>query len=142
MRRAKKNFEILCVTMNQVDFSKLTTMNVHSDIVYANQAGRNDYEEYSYNGHLARMITTNTKGVGINRNIALMYADATYCLFADDDVIYKDDVEEIVTSEFETHPDADVIIFHLSSNDPVRKQRSYKKTRKVTPWEQMPWGGL
>ena len=137
-----QKFEILCVTMNQEDFSKISEMNVHSDIVYANQAEKNSIAEMHFDGHTARMITTNTRGVGINRNIALQYAKGDICLFADDDVVYKDDLERIVLSEFEVHPDADVFIFHLSTDDPIRQQKAYKKSRKVTPWEQMPWGGF
>lgn len=30
-------FELLCVTMHQKDFSKIQEMNIHSDVVFANQ---------------------------------------------------------------------------------------------------------
>lgn len=128
--------------MNQKDFSKIRSMNINSDIIFANQADVNSYDEYKFGVHTAKMVTTNSRGVGINRNIALMYADAEYCLFADDDVVYRDNMEEIIINEFETHSDADVFIFHLDTDDQVRKQRSYVKTRKVKSWEQMPWGGF
>ena len=49
-------FEILCVTMHQNDFSKIKEMNVHSNIVYANQADYTSYEEYEFEGHTAKMI--------------------------------------------------------------------------------------
>ena len=48
------------------------------------------------------MITTETRGVGINRNLALTYAKGEICLFADDDVTYNDDVEERVLAEIMT----------------------------------------
>ena len=88
-------FEILCVTMNQKDFSKIEEMNIHSNVVFANQANNVCYCEKEFNGSKAKMITTNTRGVGINRNIALMYANADICLFADDDVTYVNNVFEI-----------------------------------------------
>lgn len=72
-------FEILCVTMHQKDFSKLEEMNIHSDIVYANQCDCTSYEELEFDGHIAKMISTETRGVGKNRNIALMYASADVC---------------------------------------------------------------
>lgn len=134
-------FEILCVTMNQRDFSKLNEMNIHSDIVYANQADNTAYEELSVNGHKAKMITTNTRGVGKNRNIALLYATADYCLFADDDCCYYDNVEDVVVKEFTDHPDADVFIFHLESNDPLRKLQKYSVTHKYYRFQRRPWGG-
>lgn len=139
----QKKFEILCVTMHQNDFSKLKEMNVHSDIVYANQCNHTSYEELCFDGeHTAKMISTQTRGVGINRNTALMYAEGEICLFADDDVVYCDDMEEKVVREFDNHPDADIFIFNLTTDDEKRKQKQYKKTRRCTPWEKMPWAGF
>lgn len=134
-------FEILCVTMHQTDFSKLKEMNIHSDVVFANQAGSTSYEELSFEGHTAKMITTATRGVGINRNLALTYASADICLFADDDVTYIDDVEKIVLAEFDAHPDADVFIFNLDT-DGARKQIKYAKTKRCGRFSRMPWGAV
>ncbi len=134
-------FEILCVTMNQTDFSKVKSMNIHSDVVFANQADTTQFETYEFENHIAKMITTDTKGVGINRNLAIMYSSADICLFADDDITYYDDMEEKVLSEFDRHPDADIFIFHYDTTDDSRKQRSYPKTRKCRLLEKMPWGG-
>ena len=137
-----KRFEILCVTMHQKDFSKIEEMNIHSNVVFANQADTTAYDEIELEGKKARMITTATRGVGINRNLALTYADAEYCLFADDDLKYVDNLEDIVVGEFEKYPDADVFIFHLATDDKKRRQISYKKTRKHARFERMPWGGV
>ena len=134
-------FEILCVTMHQKDFSKIEQMNIHSDVVFANQADRTSFDEKEFDGHLARMITTDTRGVGINRNLALTYAKGEICLFADDDVTYDDDVEERVLAEFDAHPDADIIIFHLDT-DSDRKQIKYNETKKCSRFCKMPWGGV
>lgn len=134
-------FEILCVTMHQKDFSKIEQMNIHSDVVFANQDDRTCFEEKEFDGHLARMITTDTRGVGINRNLALTYAKGEICLFADDDVTYNDDVEERVLAEFDAHPDADIIIFHLDT-DSDRKQIKYNETKKCSRFCKMPWGGV
>ena len=133
-------FQILCVTMNQTDFSKIESMNIHSNVVFANQTNENSYKEFHFEKNTAKMISTNTVGVGKNRNIALLYADAKYCLFADDDVVYKSNVEDIVLKEFKKLPNADVIIFNLNSDDKIRKQKVYHKTRRVLPFEPMPWG--
>ena len=138
----RNKFEILCVTMHQNDFSKVEEMNIHSNVVFANQADRTSFEQKDFDGFSARMITTTTRGVGNNRNIGLTYANAEICLFADDDVKYVDNLEEIVVSEFEKHKDADVFIFHLDTDDKDRQQIRYKKTRKCRPLERMPWGGF
>lgn len=134
-------FEILCVTMHQKDFSKIQEMNIHSDVLFANQADRTSMEEMELEGYRARMITTDTRGVGVNRNLALLYARGEICLFADDDVTYHDDMEERVLAEFDAHPDADVMIFHLDT-DSERKQVQYSKTKKCGPVSRMPWGAF
>ena len=40
-----EQLEILCVTMHQKDFSKIRQMNIHSNVLFANQAGRTCLEE-------------------------------------------------------------------------------------------------
>ena len=136
------NFEILCVTMGQKDFSKIQQMNIHSNVVFANQADECSYNEVEFENHKAKMITTTTRGVGKNRNIALIHASADICLFADDDVVYNDDVEKVVTDEFTAHPDADIIIFHFDTDGTGRKQKKYPVTKKHGRFSPMPWGGV
>lgn len=134
-------FEILCVTTQQKDFSKIKEMNICCNVVFANQSDYTAYEEMEFNSHKAKMVSTQTRGVGVNRNLALMYATADICLLADDDLIYRDDVEKIVLREFELHPDADIFIFNLESSDLTRKQQHYLKTKKCGYFTRMPWGG-
>ena len=136
------SFEVLVVTMGQTDFSKLEQMNIRSDVIFANQTDHTGKTEREFQGHMATMISTDTRGVGTNRNIALLYAKADICLFADDDVTYVDDMEQIVVSEFDAHPDADVMIFHLETDDPRRKQVKYQRTKKCGLLTRMPWGGV
>ncbi len=137
-----RRFQILCVTMHQKDFAKIEEMNIRSDVIFTNQADRTADEQIEFSGHTARMITTDTRGVGINRNLGLMYADAEICLLADDDMIYADDMEERVLKEFDLHPDADIIIFGVESNDEERKEVKYDKTRKCRGFYRMPWGAV
>lgn len=136
-------FEVLCVTMHQSNFSKIKEMNLHSDVVFANQTDHTQYAERLYDGvHTARMISTQTKGVGINRNLSLNYAAGDICLFADDDVEYIDDMEQIVLEEFERLPKADIIIFNLDTDSETRKQKHYSKTKMWHRFEPMPWGAV
>lgn len=136
------NLEVLCVTMHQTDFSKIKEMNIRTDVVFANQADCDCYAEYEFDGHKAKMITSTTRGVGKNRNMGLLYASAEYCMLADDDVVYADNMPQLVVSEFEAHPDADVMIFHFESNDPIRKLPPHKKTEKKSRFKGFPWGGF
>ena len=131
-------FEILCTTMHQTDFSKIKEMNIKSNVVFANQCDHTSYEEIDFDGHTAKMISTETRGVGKNRNLALIYASADICLFADDDVVYNDGYEKIVCDFYEQHPDADVVIFDFivkrEGEDPnnIIQQTKKLKTRKLS----------
>ena len=134
-------FQILCVTMNQSDFSKIDSMNIHSDVIFANQGEINDDQSFEFENHHARMISTKTKGVGINRNISLAYASADICLLADDDITYTDDLEKKIISEFDEHPDADIVFFHLVSTDKTRSVKKPDQTKKLHRLSRIPWGG-
>lgn len=107
----QNRLEVLVATMHQTDFSKIEEMNLRSNVVFANQADRQDYQETEFGGHLARMVTTDQRGVGRNRNLALLYARAEFLLFADDDMFYYDDYAEQVIRAFKELPEADVIVF-------------------------------
>ena len=134
--------QVLCATMHQTDFSKITEMNIRSDVLFANQADRTELTEHSFGSYTARMITTDTRGVGINRNLLLSYADAEICLMADDDVCYHDDYAETVLAAFDRYPNADIILFNLtSSGSSERKIYRNRKRRWLTKWKPNPFGG-
>ena len=103
--------EVLVVTMHQNNLEKYKQMNIQTDVVLANQSDRRDYVEEIINGNKLKMITTPYRGVGKNRNMALLYSTADYLLFADDDMIYVDGYEESIIKAFEELKNADVIIF-------------------------------
>lgn len=135
-------FEILCTTMNQHDFSKIKEMNVHCNILYTNQASTTRYDEMKFEGRTARMITTDTRGVGKNRNIGLIYANADICLLADDDMVYEDGVEQIVLEEFKRFPQADAIIFNVISDNQDRQEVFIKKCKRMTRFSRNPYGAV
>jgi len=114
MHNYSLSFEILCATMHQTDFSKIKSMNIHSDVVFANQTDCNSFDEIQFDGHVAKMITTKTRGVGLNRNIALLASSRDILLFADDDTVFADDLEENVVAAFEKFPKADMICFGMN----------------------------
>lgn len=137
-----KTLQLLCATMQQKNFDKVAEMRIQSDVIFANQADGFSYDEYTFDSHLARMITTSTRGVGRNRNLSLLFADADICLLTDDDVVYRDGYEANVLSAFEALPDADVIIFGLKSiHSSDRKPPQIKRIRKLGRFSRNPYGG-
>lgn len=138
-----KTLEVLCVTMYQNDFSKIEEMNISGNVVFANQTDCNNYNEIIYGdeGCTAKMISTNTHGVGKNRNIALLYSSADILLFADDDVTYFDGYEKKVLDMYEKYPEADLIIFSLdiTKNGEVIRKIS-NKDKKLHFYEALKYG--
>ncbi len=108
-----ERIEVVCVTMGQQDLSKTEQMHITGDVVFGNQADTCRKDERSRNGQTVKMITTDTRGVGVNRNIALLHATGDILLLADDDICYADGYEEGVRRAYALHPDADMIIFSM-----------------------------
>ena len=122
--------QVLVATMNQKDHSLLETMNIQSDAIVGNQCDHNSVEDFFYNGHKIRYLNFAECGVGLNRNNALMRADADICLFADDDLVYVDGYVDIVEKAFQQFPDADVIAFNFEDHtDYGDKQPRYTITK-------------
>ncbi len=115
--------QILVTTMQQSGTELLNRMNLQSDVVIANQSDRNEYTEKSIDGCQIRFITTNTRGLSRNRNIALAHTsqDADLILFSDDDLVFTDDYENEIITEFEKHPEAEAIKFNLHDLSDSRK---------------------
>ncbi len=105
--------QVLVATMHQTDTSIAETMNIRCDAVIANQADREEITTQQTPCGIRKMITTATRGVGLNRNVALLAADADILLLADDDVVYNDGMPEAVTAAFEALPQADVLVFSV-----------------------------
>lgn len=67
-----------------------------------------------------RVIPSDTRGVALNRNLALDAASAPLALLSDDDVSYTADQLRAVIRAFKEHPEADYISFrYLSSRNPL-----------------------
>lgn len=121
--------QVLVAAMHQKDHSLLEKMNIQSDAIVANQCDHDSIENFEWNGHKIRYLNFAERGVGLNRNNALMRADGDICLFADDDMVYTDDYVQVVTKAFEQCPDADVLIFNLI--EPVKTRCVIEKISRV-----------
>lgn len=133
--------QVLLATVGQQDISIAESMNLRCDAVIANQAGREEILTRNTPYGKVKMITTATRGVGLNRNIALMAADGEYVLFADDDVSYRDDMPEQVIRAFRENPDADVLVFGMDmvKDGAVFEKRHLKKGR-LHLWNSLRFG--
>ena len=134
--------EVLCATMHQKDFSKIDAMNIQSNVVYANQSDDTRYDEMMFGENQAKMITTATRGVGINRNLSLLYSSGDYLLISDDDLTYVDGYADIVKKAFEEIPDADCIIFNIITIGEDFGRRHNKKSKRVRWYNALNYGAV
>lgn len=122
-RDDEMRLQLLVPTMNATDFSKVEEMNLrNTDVIFANQTDHCSCETQIFPDRnvSATMVSTNTTGVSLNRNIALAHADAAIIMFSDDDQQFTDDFAQTVLQEFQAHPEADVIKFSCRSTNPKR----------------------
>lgn len=118
-----KEVNVLITTMNLQDpISLLNKMNVKKNILIGNQTTYNEVTSIMYNNNLVNVYSFSEKGVGLNRNNILLRANCDYCLFADDDLEYVDNYEELISRYFLKYKDADVIVFNLEEKNSKRFQ--------------------
>lgn len=132
------NVQVLVATMHQEDHSLLQKMNIQTDAIVCNQCDRNEFENFEYDGHSIRWLSFAERGVGLNRNNALMRATNDIVLFADDDMVYMDGYEAILNNAFAELPDADVLIFNLK--EPAIKRPVIQKAGRVGRFNYLRYG--
>jgi hypothetical protein len=76
------DLQILVVSMHQSDFSLVDKMNMRTNVIIANQTSFDGVEEKKYDFGTVKMISSQTRGVGLNRNIALLASETDILLFA------------------------------------------------------------
>ncbi|WP_288887380.1 glycosyltransferase family A protein [uncultured Eubacterium sp.] len=121
----KINF--LITTMNNDSKEIVTNTNLENcNVIVANQS--EDFKLITENNgdeKTAIFITTNTKGVSINRNIGIMYAD-DIIVFSDDDQYFVDGCEQIILNTFLENPDVDGVKFYCESTN-IERPLGFKR---------------
>ncbi len=133
-------YQILVSTMHQTDDNKYNEMNLNSDAIIVNQSDNYSIKMIDKNGYQLKFYTLNERGVGLSRNTAMMRADADIIQFADDDMIFSKTYREDVLREFDSHPEADAILFSINSLNPERSLLKIKKFRRVRKIEALKYG--
>ena len=126
-KERREPLEVLVAALQENDITLAERMNLSTDAVICNQCQEVSYREFERKGHRIRTIAFNERGVGRNRNNALMRASAEIVLFADEDIVYDDDYEQSVLKAFEENPQADLLTFNVRA---VEGRRTYEN-RKV-----------
>lgn len=133
--------EVLVASVNTNPIDLYKRMNLNSNTVIANQTNYNAIDSYSINNNRVKVISTTTRGVGINRNLGLLFSDSKYILFADDDNVYINNYADIVVQAFDNLPKADVIVFQLKyiKQNKIISEDNYKIKRRHL-WNSLSFG--
>ncbi|WP_099321196.1 glycosyltransferase family A protein [Anaerococcus sp. Marseille-P3625] len=103
--------EVLISTMNEKSIACYKRFNLETDALIINQTDHNSYEEINVNDKKIRMISTDTRGLGLSRNLAILNSKADILVFADDDEVFEEGYNNKILSEFKAYPDVDFFIF-------------------------------
>lgn len=121
--------EVMLSTINLKDIGQakelIQKMNVKTSILIINQITE-DILPWNYNDGNIRIYSYVEKGLSKSRNHAINKANADIEIIADDDVIYKNDYEEIIKKAYEKYKDADIIAFYVESKNKERKIKKQK----------------
>ncbi len=125
--RHKQTLEILISTMNRKDLSFLKPMFPNHDladlkILIVNQTKSSNWLESDYEN--IRVINSNEFGLSKSRNLALQNASADIVLFADDDVVYLENFENIILAAYQKYTSAALISFQFL-NDSGQLKKEY-----------------
>lgn len=133
--------EVLVACMNQIDDSLYEKMNIQSSAVLANQSDEYSFKVYKKGDNTVKLVSTADKGVGKNRNIALLSATGDYLIIADEDMVYKEGYVGTVLQAFDQKPKADIIIFELNYlNRFTKGHKPNKKMKQIHLYNSMRYG--
>ena len=105
--------EVLVSTMYQKDDSLYQKMNISCDALIINQCDSNsiiDNENF-------KIINTTERGLSKSRNMAIKESNKDICVIADDDLIYNDEMKNIISEAYKKYNDASVIAFYVESTN-------------------------
>ena len=121
--------QVLAAAVNQDTRALAEKMNLQTEAIMVNQCDRCGYEEFEHRGSLIRSFAMTERGVGLNRNTALLHATGDIVLFSDEDIRLYDGYENMVLAAFERNPHADLITFNFK----VAEQRATYYNRESRP---------
>lgn len=135
--------QTLVATMNQTNIKELLEkMNIETDAIITNQTSDFSDESFKFKSKDIQVYNFKEKGIGLNRNNALMRANADIVLFADDDMKYKENYEKIILDEFNKNPKADMILFNLCNNDTARPRYIIKRIKRIHKYNCLRYGAV
>lgn len=124
--------QVLVAALQQNIEELLKHMHIDSSAVIVNQCDKDEVAVQKYHEHNVKIVSLSSRGVGINRNTAILHATEDILLFSDQDIVYETGYAKAIEEEFAKHPEADMILFNIA----VAEER---KTYENTAWKRVYW---
>lgn len=119
--------QILAAAVNKDVQALADSMNLKTDAVIVNQCDSYSYKEFFQKDKKIQCFFMKERGVGLNRNTALLHATGELVLFSDEDIRFYDDYEKKILAAFENNPKADLITFNFKVDE---RRRTYHNDRE------------
>lgn len=119
------DFQVLIAAMNETSLRIIQESNIKSPALIINQCNNDGYEEVDD----TIILSCRERGLSKSRNKAIENAEGEICLIADDDEYFIDGLQETVLKAYAELPDADIIVFGVSS-----KKNMYDRPRRIKKW--------
>lgn len=138
----KMNIEVLISTMNENSIDCYKRFNLQTDALIINQTDHNNYEEKIVAGNKIRMISTDTRGLGVSRNLALLNSKADILVFCDDDQVFENGYKDKILSSFEKHPNVDFFVFKTIIYQDGKEIIKVKEEKDLSIYNSLRYGSV
>ena len=134
--------QVLVAAMNQENHGLVEKMNIQTDVIVGNQCTYNSIEDFQYKDHIVKYLNFAERGVGLNRNNALIRADGDILVFADEDEIFNDGYADVINEAYKRIPDADAIVFNITTIGQDVGRREIKKIQRLHFFNALNYGAV
>lgn len=134
--------QVLVAAMNQENHGLVEKMNIQTDVMVGNQCTYNSIEDFQYKDHIVKYLNFAERGVGLNRNNALIRADGDILVFADEDEIFNDGYADVINEAYKRIPEADAIVFNITTIGQDVGRREIKKIQRLHFFNALNYGAV
>lgn len=137
---ARQRTQVLVAMTGENAEEKITRLNLQTSAIVACQCSEESVVTLCRTTGNILLVKTHTRGVGINRNIALLRSSGEFLLFADDDEILSNGYAEAIETAFDENPKADGIIFNINTIGAENRRRTNFRISRVKFYNYLNYG--
>ena len=127
--RGKERLQMLVSAVEENTLTLADRMHLECGAVIVNQCFEQATSTYEHNASQILCLNRKERGVGLSRNLALEKAESELCLFADEDIVYREGYAQVVIDAFDKNEKADLILFNVQQSAGRQTYHISKKGR-------------